>query len=142
MRNLIAMVFVLALAAPAWSQSATTGSNTAERVFGAIEKKIIEDFFGEQAAEADTTKKAKNKKAKNKGKSGEAPPGLAKHIEKRGTLPPGLARKELPPGLADRLPPTGDGLERLIVDEDVLLVETATGVVLDIIKHIVVDRDK
>ena len=140
MRNLMAMAFVLALAAPAWSQGATAGSDTAERVFGAIEKKIIEDFFGEQAAEAGTTKKAKGKK-KDKGKSGEAPPGLAKHIEKHGTLPPGLARKELPPGLADRLPPTGAGLERLIVDEDVLLVETATGIVLDIIKDIVTGGD-
>ena len=152
MRNLIALAFVLALAAPAWSQTATTGSETADRVFDAIEKKIIEDFFDKPATETDTTAKGKKKKknrdsrvemeAGTSGKRDELPPGLIKHMEKHGTLPPGLARKELPPGLIDRLPPTESGLERLIVDDDVLLVEAATGTVLDIIKDIVTERDK
>ena len=119
-------------------------SDVAGQVFNAIEKKIIEDFFGEQAAQAVSgTKKDKGKKdKKNKGKSGELPPGLQKHLEKHGTLPPGLQKKALPPGLADRLGAPKTGTERAIVDDDVVLVETATGVVLDIIKDVVVERDK
>ncbi len=141
MRILLILTFLFAVSAPP-VQAQTT--DIIGQVFSAVEKKIIEDFFGEQAADAILgTKKDKNKKAKkNKGKSGELPPGLAKHIEKYGTLPPGLAKKELPPGLAKRLGSTRSGLERLIVGNDVVLVEEATGVVYDIIKDIVTERDK
>jgi hypothetical protein len=154
MRILLILTFLFAVSAP--PVQAQTG-DVSDQVFGAIEKKIIEDFFGEQAADAvsgtkkNKTKKnknakedggKKNKNVKNKDKSGELPPGLQKHIEKHGTLPPGLAKKELPPGLAKRLGSTKSGLERLIVGDDVLLVEQATGVVLDIIKDIVTERDK
>ena len=140
MRILLILTFLFAVAAPP-VQAQTT--DITGRVFSAIEKKIIEDFFGEQAADAVSgTKKNKNKKSKYKGKSGELPPGLQKHLEKYGTLPPGLAKKPLPPGLANRLGSTRSGLERLIVGDDVVLVEEATGVVLDIIKHIVFERDK
>ncbi len=135
MRILLILTFLFAVSAPP-VQAQTT--DIIGQVFSAVEKKIIEDFFGEQAADAVSgTKKDKGKKYKNKGKSGELPPGLAKHIEKYGTLPPGLAKKELPPGLAKRLGSSRSGLERLIVGDDVVLVEEATGIVYDIIKDIV-----
>ena len=154
MRILLILTFLFAVSAPP-VQAQTT--DIIGQVFSAVEKKIIEDFFGEQAADAilrtkkDKTKKNKNakegggnknKNAKSKGMSGELPPGLAKHIEKHGTLPPGLAKQELPPGLAKRLGSTRSGLERLIVGDDVVLVEEATGVVYDIIKDIVTGSDK
>ena len=146
MRILLILTFLFAVSAPPVEAQTT---DVIGQVFSAVEKKVIKDFFGKQAADAISgTKKdkkdkgKKNKNAKNKGKSGELPPGLQKHIEKYGTLPPGLAKKPLPPGLANRLGSTRSGLERLIVGDDVVLVETATGVVLDIIKHIVVGGDK
>jgi hypothetical protein len=76
------------------------------------------------------------------GKSGELPPGLAK----RGQLPPGLAKRDvLPPGLAKRdLPrdlesqlPVRRKTRRWIVGDDVVLVEVATGKVLDRILGVV-----
>ncbi len=141
MRILLILTFLFAVSAPP-VQAQTT--DVIGQVFSAVEKKIIKDFFGKRAADAILgTKKhkkhkgKKNKNAKNKGNSGELPPGLQKHIEKYGTLPPGLAKKELPPGLAKRLGSTRSGLERLILGDDVVLVETATGVVLDIIKDII-----
>ena len=138
MRILLILTFLFAVSAPP-VQAQTT--DVIGQVFSAVEKKVIKDFFGKQAADAVSgTKKdkgKKNKNAKDKGKSGELPPGLQKHIDKYGTLPPGLEKKELPPGLAKRLGSTRSGLERLIVGDDVLLVETAPGVVLDIIKDIV-----
>ncbi len=146
MRILLILTFLFAVSAPP-VQAQTT--DVIGHVFSAVEKKIIKDFFGKRAADAILgTKKdkkhkgKKNKNAKNKGNSGELPPGLQKHIEKYGTLPPGLAKKELPPGLAKRLGSTRSGLERLILDDDVVLVETATGVVLDIIKDIVTGGDR
>ena len=144
MRILLILTFLFAVSAtPVQAQT----TDVIGQVFSAVEKKIIEDFFGERASKAiwgkKKDKKDKGKKNKNaKGKSGALPPGLQKHIEKYGTLPPGLAKKELPPGLAKRLGSTRSGLERLIVDDDVVLVEAATGIVLDIIKDIVVERDK
>ena len=136
MRFLLMLAIGLAVAAPAVALTPGTGvtasSEITDTVFGAIEKKIIKDFFG------GGEKKAK----KNRGKSGEMPPGLARHIERYGTLPPGLAKKPLPPGLAGRLPATTAGRKRVIVGNDVVLVQTATGVILDIIKDVVRDRDK
>ena len=146
MRILLILTFLFAVSAPP-VQAQTT--DVIGQVFSAVEKKVIEDFFGERAADAISgTKKdkkdkgKKNKNARDKGKSGELPPGLAKHIEKHGKLPPGLDKKELPPGLAKRLGSTRSGLERLIVGDDVVLVEQATGVVLDIIKDIVTGVDR
>ena len=147
MRILLILTFLFAVSAPP-VQAQTT--DVIGQVFSAVEKKIIKDFFGKQAADAISgtkkdkkDKKDKGKKNKNaKGKSGELPPGLQKHLEKYGTLPPGLAKKELPPGLAKRLGSTRSGLERLIVGDDVMLVEAATGVVLDIIKDIVTGGDR
>ena len=136
MRFLLMLALGLAVAASAAAltpgTSAAASSEITDAIFGAIEKKIIKDFFG------GGEKKAK----KNKGKSGEMPPGLARHIERYGTLPPGLAKKSLPPGLADRLPATKAGQKRVIVGNDVVLVQAATGVILDIIKDVVRDRDK
>jgi hypothetical protein len=147
MRPLLILTFLFAVAVP--PVEAQT-SDVAGEAFSAIEKKIIEDFFGEQAADAVSggNKNKKNKNAKgesgnknnnanHKGKSGELPPGLQMQLEKNGRLPPGLAKKELPPGLAKRLGSTRTGLERLIIDDDVLLVEEATGIVYDIIKDVV-----
>ena len=131
MRFVLMFALGLAVAAPAAAltpgTSAAASSEITDAIFGAIEKKIIKEFFGS----------GKKKAKKNKGKSGEAPPGLVRHIERYGTLPPGLAKKPLPPGLADRLPATKAGRKRLIVGNDVVLIEIATGVILDIIKDVV-----
>ena len=134
MRILLILTFLFAVSAPP-VQAQTT--DVIGHVFSTVEKKIIKDFFGERASKAISGKKNKNKKSKNKGKSGELPPGLQKHIEKYGTLPPGLQKKQLPPGLAKRLGSTRSGLQRLIVGDNVVLVEEATGIVYDIIKDIV-----
>lgn len=98
-------------------------------------------------------KGGKDKSAKGaKGKSGQMPPGLAK----RDRLPPGLAKKlargePLPPGLAKRdlpadleaaLPKPGEGQERVIAGEDVVLIEQATGRVLDILEGVLAGRDR
>lgn len=64
------------------------------------------------------------------------PPGLARQLRERGQLPPGLRAKSLPPGLADRLGAPPRGYERVVVGNDVLLVEIATGVIADILRGV------
>ena len=56
------------------------------------------------------------------------PPGLAK----RKQLPPGLAKRDIPDDLASQLPWRVDE-EIKIIDDEVVLIERATGVVLDIL---------
>lgn len=64
------------------------------------------------------------------------PPGLQKHIARNGTLPPGLAKRELPPDLLSRLPRRPHGQGYRVVGDDVVLIDTATRVILDVMKEV------
>ncbi|WP_373065721.1 hypothetical protein [Zavarzinia sp.] len=74
---------------------------------------------------------------RNSGSVADLPPGLRRQLVTRGHLPPGLAKKALPPGLASQLSPVPAGYERLIAGPDVLLVEIATGLIVDILRDVV-----
>ncbi|MFP6759184.1 MAG: hypothetical protein VCC99_13350 [Alphaproteobacteria bacterium] len=65
------------------------------------------------------------------------PPGLAKQSARNGRLPPGSERRRLPYDLQGDLGGFYDGTDTQIVGSDVLLVETATGVILDILRNVV-----
>ena len=58
-------------------------------------------------------------------------------MERNGTLPPGLAKRDLPTDLEAKLPEAEAGRKRVIVDNDVVLIEQATGRILDILKDVV-----
>lgn len=109
-----------------------------ERVFSATEKAIIEEYFG---VKTDADKK--DKKHKHKGlppglaKKDKLPPGLQKQLEKNGRLPPGLAKNELPASLQNKLYPPKKGTRRYVVGNDVVLIDTATDVILDIIRGVI-----
>jgi hypothetical protein len=118
------------------------GSDVAARVFSEIEKQLIRDYYGKHGAgPASATSKGKSKQLPpGLAKRDRLPPGLEQHIEKNGTLPPGLAKRDLPPDLESRLPHHPKGIGRKIVDTDVVLLEQATGVVLDILKDVLANR--
>ncbi|MFT5396028.1 MAG: hypothetical protein ACI85N_001217 [Gammaproteobacteria bacterium] len=113
--------------------------------FTELEKQIIDKYFKKATSETNTndTKTKNKKKNKKKGlppglaKKEKLPPGLAKQLEKNGTLPPGLAKRGLPEDLETELPKPTEGLERTIVDNAVVLVEKATGRIIDIMKDVV-----
>ena len=65
------------------------------------------------------------------------PRGLARQYGRNGTLPPGLAKRALPEDLSRRLPRQRFSTERVVVDQDVLLIEQATGVILDILTDVI-----
>jgi hypothetical protein len=130
-----------------------TREDTANIVFDEVQQRIIRRYFGvdvyqgeeyeEREYEKHKHKKhKKNKHKKNKHKGKGLPPGLAKRgghlppgLAKRGGhLPPGLAKRALPSDLDSQLPRLPHGYERVIVDNKVLLIKSATGVILDMIE--------
>ena len=132
LRTFAVVLAVVALTGVPMSVPAGAATVDINIVFSAAEKRIINDYFGRVG-----TVKVKRRKGKGiSGRSGGSPPGLAKHLERHGTLPPGLAKRDLPPGLASRLPSTRPGLGRFIVGSDVVLIETATGLILDILEGV------
>lgn len=115
-------------------QSVTRPSDVAEIVFSEVERRLIGDYFGVPTHGGG-------------GPGKQMPPGLAKRdqlppgLAKRDQLPPGLAKRDLPSDLERRLGLPRHGTKRLIVGNDVLLVEAATGIVLDIIYDVVTRRN-
>ncbi len=61
------------------------------------------------------------------------PPGIAKNLARGKPLPPGIAKRYLPNNLVSLLPAPYPGTNRLIVGNDVLLVQLTTGLVLDVL---------
>jgi Ni/Co efflux regulator RcnB len=105
--------------------------------FDELERQMIYKYFGEhkeyvQVQEHEYAHEGgsgKNDKHKKKG----LPPGIAKKLERGGTMPPGIAKQVLPVSLEKKLPPPPQGYERTIVGNDVLLVQIDTGRIADII---------
>lgn len=121
--------------------------------FGEVEERIIRGFFdalglGERPDKGEKKEKdrGEGQGAKDKDKDKEMPPGLAKmeelppglqrHLERYGALPPGLEKRSLPSDLEARLPALDPGLERILVDDDVLLIERVTGLILDVLENV------
>lgn len=121
-----------------------------EGVFSELERRIIEEYFGkdseQEEADKDEDKDKKWSKGKSKGlppglaKRGTLPPGLAKQVAFRGTLPPGLQKRDLPDDLYALLPERSSDQEISIVDDDVVLIEKATGFIIDIIEDVIKGR--
>ena len=120
-----------------------------DAAFSELERQIIEGYYGEekkadrgededQEADRKERKEKKDKKStkKRKDKEKDLPPGIAKKLERGGQLPPGIAKRYLPEDLESNLPKTKEGFERVVSDGKVLLVETATGVIVDMIDTI------
>jgi len=63
------------------------------------------------------------------------PPGIAKKVARGGTLPPGIAKRYLPQNLLVQLPPR-PGYQWVVVDNDVVLIVAATGLIADILSDV------
>lgn len=110
-----------------------------------------EDENGGKPDKAQKGKGQKDKGDKGKGNSNnkskqmppglakrdQLPPGLAKQLAEKGRLPPGIAKRDLPADLASKLPQRPQTQEVTIVDNDVVLADKATGVILDVLKDVV-----
>ena len=155
MRSILAVLGLIAFVGTAAAQSTTQPPNLGDIIFSELEKRLLHDYFGKGKSSGDDEKAEKSKgrgKGKGKGKSkggrggglppglakkDSLPPGLARQLERNGTLPPGLAKRDLPADLEAKLPRTVGDHKRVIVDNDVVLIEQATGKILDILKDVV-----
>jgi Ni/Co efflux regulator RcnB len=112
---------------PRESEAPVTADRAAAIAFDELERRLIRDFFGDpREREAVAPKRL--------------PPGIAKKVARGGTLPPGIAKRYLPSDLDQRLRPRPAGVERIIVGNDVLLIEAATGLVYDIVRNALAGR--
>ena len=128
----LATLMALAIGLAAWT-FAGGSADAQELTFSFKDKQIIASFFGGGGDGGQQGKgKGKGKKAKGVGNMG-LPPGLAKKQK----LPPGIAKRQLPSTLMAQLAPAPKGFERVIVDNDILLIEIATQLVHDVITDII-----
>ena len=104
--------------------------------FEEFERQMITKYFGDHVQYREEYNQDEeheshhdNKKSKKKG----LPPGIAKKLERGGTLPPGIAKRYLPDDLELELPTPPRGYERTVIGTDVVLVEIDTGKIADII---------
>ncbi len=147
-----------AASAQAQSSGLTQGSDAAAAVITALERRLIRDYFrprGGTEGRATENRKAKGQgkgqgkakgkargKGKAKGKAKHAPPGLAKRerlppgLAKRDTLPPGLRGRGLPGDLSTALPRRQPGQELRVFADTVVLLESATGRVIDVLRNV------
>ena len=65
------------------------------------------------------------------------PPGQQKRLAKGKPLPPGIAKKHLPTSLDHRLGAPRPGTARVIIGNDVVLIQVSTGLVLDVIASVI-----
>ncbi len=133
-RMIIAAFLALALGLATWTPTAGAGGIG----FSLDEKEIISAFFGVGGKQDKGGKGGKGDKGGKGGKgksvgSQGLPPGLAMN----GKMPPGIAKRHLPLILAGQLPKPPKGFERVIVDNDILLIEIATEIIHDVITDIV-----
>jgi hypothetical protein len=129
----LAVALGIGAAAPCWAKKperATeplSAEHAAAVVFDQVERRLIYDFFAEPGRREAVAAKP-------------LPPGIAKKVARGGRLPPGIAKRYLPGELDGRLRPRPAGFQKIIVGDDVLLVEAATGLVYDIVKHALAGR--
>jgi hypothetical protein len=124
-----------------------TARDVAGAVFTEVERRVIRDYYcskydggdicRERDGYNDHDHKHKSKHNKEKG----LPPGLAKRdqlppgLARRKQLPPGLAKRELPRDLEARLPRRHD-YERVVANGRVILIDKASGVIVDILEDL------
>jgi hypothetical protein len=100
------------------------------RAISAAHERIIREWFSNSA----------NLKGLPPGlaKREQLPPGLQRQLARNGTLPPGLQKKlqPLPRELELRLPRLPDGRRRIVVANNVILLEERTASILDILTQV------
>ena len=86
--------------------------------FTDAEKKAIERYF-----------------AKNPVKGAkDMPKGVSKKLKRGGDLPPGIKKTRLPAKLENKLPKRPKNEEYALVDDDILLIDKKTNIILDILE--------
>jgi hypothetical protein len=99
-------------------------------IFGSAEIRIIKEWFASP----------RNLSGLPPGlaKRDRLPPGLEKQLQRNGTLPPGLQKKvqPLPQALEVQLPKLPGGIRRIIISGTIILHDTKTNRILDLVSNV------
>lgn len=127
---LMPFVLLLVLALPASAQSRGKGKAKDKRssavevissvTFTQLERAEIERFFRDNASPGLEA----------------LPPGIRKNLARGKPLPPGIAKQVLPSTLEGMLP-IREGYRRVAVGADIILIEIATGLIVDILAEVI-----
>lgn len=132
-RILAVTAFMLVLAMSSIAPADHDG-DLGDIVFEEIERILIEEYFRDENGEL------RGDLPPGLAKRDELPPGLAKQVERNGHLPPGLEKRNLPDDLEAELPPARHGTERVIVGDDIVLLDPVTGAIFDILRDVLSDN--
>ena len=117
---------------PVWAKKPTPESSAGTHAtvrFAEHDRIVIRDYYRHPSSGASGLPPGLAKKQ-------QLPPGLQKQVREKGTLPPGLQKRLLPGELEGRLSRLPPGYERVIVGADVVIVEIATRIIVDILADI------
>jgi len=101
-------------------------------VFSDRARQLIERYYSGKSTK-------KKKTPPGLAKKDRLPPGLEKQLQKNGELPPGLQERGLPADLENMLSKLPEGYARLVFGTDIVLENTRTRVIVDIMKDIAID---
>lgn len=96
--------------------------------FSDRDRQMISDYYAGQARSGRTPP--------GLAKRDRLPPGLEKQLRRNGELPPGLQGRGLPGDLEARLSRLPAGYARVVIGGDIVLSNTRTRVVVDILKGV------
>lgn len=129
--NKFAFIGIAAIAMNVFAEPISAAEISVDAVFSETEVSLIRSYYRDH----DNNEKHKGKKRER------LPPGIAKNLRRGKPLPPGIAKRALPTGLVTMLPPVRDGFERIELYGKVLLVETATQVIHDILEDVILGSE-
>jgi hypothetical protein len=95
-------------------------SSVEAAIFTELERRLIGDYYRRYPHQGGPAGKG-------------LPPGIRKNLARGKPLPPGIAKQFLP-GELERQLPYRSNYQRLVVGDDIYLVQQATGLILDIIE--------
>ncbi len=137
MKKTLPLLLILGLASPLASAidlpisiqigAPQTGSHQGHPVFSNQDRDLIVDYYSSRGSSLPP----------GLAKKRHLPPGLQKQLDRNGHLPPGLEKRGLPSDLDRRLSRLPGGYGRVIVGNDVLIINTSTDEILDILRDIV-----
>ena len=133
-RILATLVLVVLTVAASASRTVAQGDAA---LMTAAEKRIITSYFQRQygvwLATRGVGKATHGALPPGLAKKGTVSPGLAGQLERNGKLPPGVTKHDLPDDLLAQLQPRPAGYEFVVVGDRVLLIQSATGLILDVL---------
>ena len=137
------LVLLLVATAPAFAEQGKgkgkgnaggkSGGNVTSDSAGDVAADILDAVLNDD--EKRTIRRYFNDNPEAAGKVKPLPPGIRKKLARGGTLPPGIAKQVLPDGLHRQLP-ARDGQDYQVVGTDVVLVDRATKVIVDVLKDV------